>query len=541
MERLGAYDDLTAVLPTDGDVRLRPWRVDDVDAVLAACQDPRTARFVPAFPAPYQRQHAQAYVLGAAAHWEARRHLRLAVCDAAGLVLGSADLDDLHPDAGYGEAGWWVAPDARGRGLGGRAARMLVRDVGHGLLGLHRVEARILAANSSSRWVAASAGLHLEATERGRLCGEDQEVWRLLADEDPLAAQPELDAGVCALRAILPADAPAVLAACQDPEMRRWMPLPSPYTIEHAEKFCGRDGVTAWATRHGSIFAAVDPTDGRLLASLEIHRSMGVSGVLGFWTVREERRRGVATTALRALTRYAFAPAPDGLGVLRLEWEARAGNNASRRVAQKLGFGYEGSAEGGCRRPTAPGPTAGAPRCCPPTPSPEHPASRRLHQPRERCHVRTDVVQSPQRGEDLPVVDVGIAVHQDVAEADGAGDLLGPAGVEHTVASQGAHGVGVGARRPPSLAREHVVGGIHAALDHGHEEVLDVAESRRVRGDLAGLHRRVSAQHRQVVADAPQHPSQALLIDHAPPPADRRRSPAAPAPPVAARRGRRGA
>ena len=39
------------------------------------------------------------------------------------------------------------------------------------------------------------------------------------------------------LRTWLPEDLDALLQACQDPEIQRWTPLPSPYLPEHAELF----------------------------------------------------------------------------------------------------------------------------------------------------------------------------------------------------------------------------------------------------------------------------------------------------------------
>ena len=39
---------------TDGVVTLRPWRVEDVDAVVGICQDPEIVRFT-RIPVPYTR------------------------------------------------------------------------------------------------------------------------------------------------------------------------------------------------------------------------------------------------------------------------------------------------------------------------------------------------------------------------------------------------------------------------------------------------------------------------------------------------------
>ena len=63
---------------------------------------------------------------------------------------------------------------------------------------------------------------------------------------------------------------------------------------------------------------------------------------IGFWTAPWARGRGVMTAAARLVCRWGF----DELGLERIEWWANVGNDASRRVAEKLGFTMEGT----CRR-----------------------------------------------------------------------------------------------------------------------------------------------------------------------------------------------
>ncbi len=63
---------------------------------------------------------------------------------------------------------------------------------------------------------------------------------------------------------------------------------------------------------------------------------------IGVLTAAWERGQGVTTAAVRLVAAWAF----NELGVQRLEWQAVAGNEASRRVAARLGFVIEGV----CRR-----------------------------------------------------------------------------------------------------------------------------------------------------------------------------------------------
>lgn len=58
----------------------------------------------------------------------------------------------------------------------------------------------------------------------------------------------------------------------------------------------------------------------------------------GFWVRKSAQGRGVATEAANAMVRYAFG----ALGMERVGLTHSRGNEASRRIAEKLGFALEG-------------------------------------------------------------------------------------------------------------------------------------------------------------------------------------------------------
>lgn len=60
---------------------------------------------------------------------------------------------------------------------------------------------------------------------------------------------------------------------------------------------------------------------------------------IGYWLGKSFVRRGVMTKAVRVLVDHAF----DRLGLNRVEIRAATGNQASRGVAEKLGFVHEGT------------------------------------------------------------------------------------------------------------------------------------------------------------------------------------------------------
>jgi RimJ/RimL family protein N-acetyltransferase len=138
------------------------------------------------------------------------------------------------------------------------------------------------------------------------------------------------------LRPWRPEDAPAVAAACRDPEIPRWIPwVPTPYTDEDARKYV-RECLEAGDERRP--FAVADPETDELLGAIDMRVSPIRNGHIGYWVVAAARGRGVCTSALRALSKWAL----DELELGRLELVTDPDNVASQRVAEKVGFRREG-------------------------------------------------------------------------------------------------------------------------------------------------------------------------------------------------------
>jgi len=118
--------------------------------------------------------------------WEDGSCAGFAILDAVGSFLGFAAIVELDVAAREGEIGYVVVREARGRGVAGRALR-LVTDWAFDELRLERVELRIDVANEPSIRVAERAGyrrdgvlrsLHFKEDVRG-----DVAVYSLLADD----------------------------------------------------------------------------------------------------------------------------------------------------------------------------------------------------------------------------------------------------------------------------------------------------------------------------------------------------------------------
>jgi RimJ/RimL family protein N-acetyltransferase len=138
-------------------------------------------------------------------------------------------------------------------------------------------------------------------------------------------------------------DAPRVAEICRDPEISRWTRVPSPYTEEHARSWIEQT-IRDWERREGeSAFAVTD--GGEVVGAIGLRLledEYTARGSIGYWVAADARGRGVATDALRIVSRWALRQ----LGLPRVELVTDPENRASQRVAEKAGFRQEGLLRG---------------------------------------------------------------------------------------------------------------------------------------------------------------------------------------------------
>jgi RimJ/RimL family protein N-acetyltransferase len=351
-------------------VVIRAWRADDAESVERACQDPDIQRWT-SVPVPYRREHADYFVgqLSPTA-WHAGTGAPLGVFDeATGELLGSSGLISLSADRTVGEIGYWTAPWARGRGAATAATRAVAQWAID--LGVRRLVWRAEVGNHLSRLVALRAGFTMEGIARHDLedrSGERRDAWvgSLLAGEptDPDVAgpgspearravafsrpQPDLFAatrgGEIKLRPLEERDIEAITDSANDQETVRWTTIPHPYRREHGEFFVRDYSAGVWRRGTGAVFGIGDPESDAYsgLMELRLHPTRPALADVGFVVPPQARGRGFAPAALSAVCAWGFT----ALGVERIGWWANVGNEASRRVADKAGFTFEGTNRG---------------------------------------------------------------------------------------------------------------------------------------------------------------------------------------------------
>ena len=141
---------------TAGGITLRPVRLADADRIVAGCSDPAIAHFT-RVPVPYGREDAEQFVRLAGQQWAAHAAAVFAIADADDLLVGTCALMDVEHAHARAEAGYWVSPDARGRGVA-RTALSLLTDWGHSTLGLREIFLTIEDANPASVKAALASG-----------------------------------------------------------------------------------------------------------------------------------------------------------------------------------------------------------------------------------------------------------------------------------------------------------------------------------------------------------------------------------------------
>jgi len=148
------------------------------------------------------------------------------------------------------------------------------------------------------------------------------------------------------LRAVGRCDLPAMVEQCRDPEMIRWTTVPTPpdgYQLRDAEEFLALSAA-GWTSGRRLGWTIEAQRDGGPSFCGSINLDLEGDGVaeVGFGLHPGARGRSIMTAALQLVCDYGFEVA--GLQLIR--WRALVGNWASRGVAAKVGFVFDGAVRG---------------------------------------------------------------------------------------------------------------------------------------------------------------------------------------------------
>ncbi len=135
-------------------------------------------------------------------------------------------------------------------------------------------------------------------------------------------------------------DAPSIAIAGDDGETQKWLPLPTPYTLDDAKRFIHEIAPATFMAGAGIVFAIEHANV--FVGCIDVKRTEWLNGncEIGYWTMPEHRGRGFMSEALELLSKWVLLEQ----GFLRVEVRVAAENFSSQRVAEKAGFIREGVA-----------------------------------------------------------------------------------------------------------------------------------------------------------------------------------------------------
>jgi RimJ/RimL family protein N-acetyltransferase len=167
-------------------LRLRAYRMQDLDAVYALYSDPRVMRYW-SFPPWQDKAQARAYLERVLAETATGAVHAWAIADRGDdALIGTATLHSLQREQGRAEIGYSLVPERQGRGLAAEALRLLLAHAFDGLQ-LRRLEADVDPRNLASCRLLERLGFRREGLLRARwrVAGEDCDsaMYGLLASE----------------------------------------------------------------------------------------------------------------------------------------------------------------------------------------------------------------------------------------------------------------------------------------------------------------------------------------------------------------------
>lgn len=114
--------------------------------------------------------------------------------------------------------------------------------------------------------------------------------------------------------------------------------IPYPYSLKDANK---------WVAFNLNVYKKEKPSDVNFVIDIdgEVAGSIGLSDIkenhkaeVGYWLAEQYWGGGMMTSALKLITKFGF----DELKLKRIQLKAYSFNKASRRVAEKTGYEFEG-------------------------------------------------------------------------------------------------------------------------------------------------------------------------------------------------------
>lgn len=153
----------------------------------------------------------------------------------------------------------------------------------------------------------------------------------------PTLTDTPVDGRAITIRAHRAEDAQGVLEQSLDPLSIRWTTVPVPFTPEDARHFVEKTMPGGWADDSEWGFAV--EYDGRYAGTISLRNQGSGRAEIAYGSHPAVRGTGVMVRALRLMLDWGFTER----GLQTVSWWANEGNWASRKVAWRLGFSFDGT------------------------------------------------------------------------------------------------------------------------------------------------------------------------------------------------------
>jgi RimJ/RimL family protein N-acetyltransferase len=343
---------------SDGVTTLRRFSAADAEEFAAIHRDPLNIRWTGSL-ATMDTVQATEFIDGhIAAGWENGTGLRFAITEriqGTPEVVGTLSLQEVFATVKGGSArvGIKMLPSGRGTGAAQRAMELLC-GYAFGNLGLTYLHWLCTAGNRGSTSLAERCGFvlaaqipgfgHLDAeVAPGLIYSQTAAQWDRREDRLDVAPMvPVLRGESVVLRALTMADAPVLVENCRSLEAIRWTTVPLGYSADHAEYFIKTITVDGWTTGETLTFAVAGAETDEFLGTVDLQCKNPGTASVGINMGPHARGTGASEQAVRLLLDYAF----NHLNLSYVHWSAMVANWASRKLAWKLGFRFDGLIRG---------------------------------------------------------------------------------------------------------------------------------------------------------------------------------------------------
>lgn len=134
-------------------------------------------------------------------------------------------------------------------------------------------------------------------------------------------------------------DRPELIAAFDEPAMRRYLPQYPMTTLEEAGDYVA-ERADQWSKNERCTWAIAELTTGRLLGEVGLKNLLldAQQGEVAIWVRAGARRSGAGSTALTAAVRFGMG----ALGLTQIDYVCDESNTASAALARRCGFSLIG-------------------------------------------------------------------------------------------------------------------------------------------------------------------------------------------------------